>query len=62
MSNLYGKLGENIPDNLVSSTYPPCEVFHVSLRAGQGALKRGTVLARSAAAGDMVILGTAAAG
>lgn len=48
-------------DNLIVGTYPPVDEFTVSLAAGEGTLKRGTVLARSAADGSMKILGSAAA-
>jgi hypothetical protein len=44
------RLDENLGtvgfDNLIASMYPPAEVFHVELRAGQGLLGRGTLLAR----------------
>ncbi len=32
-------------DNLIAGMYPPPEVFHVELAAGQGLLERGTLLA-----------------
>lgn len=50
------------PDNLFNSNEPAADTFSVSLRAGQGKLARGTVLALSTGTGgksDMVILGTA---
>lgn len=44
-------------DNLINSPYPAADVFGVIVEAGQGKLKRGTVLARKEN-GKMVILGT----
>ena len=38
-------LGSVEYDNLIAGLYPPAEVFHVQLTAGQGCLKRGTLLA-----------------
>lgn len=32
-------------DNLINGLYPPAEVYHVQLAAGQGVLERGTLLA-----------------
>lgn len=34
-------------DNLIGSTNPPAEVFGVKLKAGQGVLARGSLLARN---------------
>ncbi len=48
-------------DNLIVDTYPPADVFTVTLSAGEGTLKRGTVLARSKADGTMSVLGSQAA-
>lgn len=43
------RLDENLgyvsPDNLINGIYPPTEVFSVQLKAGQGELQRGTLLA-----------------
>lgn len=41
-------------DNLINGTYPPAEVFSVQVAAGQGVLKRGTLLA--AAEGGMKMI------
>lgn len=44
-----GRLDETLEsvgyDNLIAGVYPPTEVFSVKLKAGQGVLKRGTILA-----------------
>ena len=62
------RLDENLGsvgfDNLINGLTPGAEVFHVQLAAGQGILKRGTLLAKSSgSAGDgkLVIFGTTAA-
>jgi len=39
------KIGEMTYDNLIASVYPEADVFTVTLKAGQGTLKRGTLLA-----------------
>ncbi len=52
MSRLDENLGAVGFDNLINGTYPPAEVFNVELKAGQGVLKRGTLLAK--AEGGMV--------
>ena len=61
------RLDENLGavgyDGLINQCFPTGDVFAVSLRAGQGNLTRGTVLALSsgtAGKGDMVLLGTEA--
>ena len=45
------RLDENLGavgfDNLFSGAFPPAEVFSVTLAAGQGVLKRGTLLAKT---------------
>jgi hypothetical protein len=60
-----GRLDKNIAefghDDLIVDVYPPADVFAVSLAAGEGLLKRGTLLARSQKDGSMSIFGTAAA-
>jgi len=58
-NELVRKIGDSPVDNLINSTFPPPQSTGVTLRAGQGVLKRGTVLALSSA-GDAVILGTTA--
>jgi len=61
-NDLIRPVGESPVDNLVNSTFPPPLTTGVKLRGGQGVLVRGTVLALSSVSGDMVALGTAAAG
>lgn len=48
-------------DNLIVDAYPPVDVFDVRLAAGEGTLKRGTLLARSKKDGSMSIFGETAA-
>ncbi|MBE7727021.1 MAG: head decoration protein [Enterocloster citroniae] len=44
-----GRLDETLEsvgyDNLIAGVYPPTEVFSVKLKAGQGVLERGSLLA-----------------
>lgn len=44
------------PDNLIAGINPSAEVFHVTLKGGQGELKRGTLLALNN--GKYEIIGT----
>ena len=60
-NDLVSKVGDSPVDNLVNSTFPPPLTTGVIVRAGQGKLQRGAVLALSSDSGEMVILGTAAA-
>jgi len=63
MSRLDENLGSVSFDNLINQNTPEADVFTVPLRAGQGIITRGTVLALSSGTGGddaMVILGTAA--
>lgn len=60
-NELVRKSGDSPVDNLVNSTVPPALTTGVLIRAGQGILQRGTVLALSSNGNDMVILGTAPA-
>ena len=53
------KIGEEVFENLFNQNFPPADPFAIQLRAGQGELLRGTVLALSSGE-DMVILGTEA--
>ena len=53
------KIGEEVFENLFNQNAPNADAFTIQLRAGQGKLVRGTVLALSSNE-DMVILGTAA--
>lgn len=43
--NLINKVGESGMDNLIAKTFPPVDAFGVTIPAGAGILKRGTVLA-----------------
>ena len=43
--NLCNKVGEIGQDNLIAKLFPPAEPFGVTIPAGAGVLKRGTVLA-----------------
>ena len=45
MSRLDETLGTVGSDNLIHAVYPPAEVFSVQLKAGQGILERGALLA-----------------
>lgn len=45
MARLDENMGAVGYDNLIHGLTPPAEVFHVQLAAGQGVLKRGTLLA-----------------
>lgn len=47
MARLDETIGSVGFDNLIHGTYPAAEVFTVQLAAGQGALKRGTLLAKT---------------
>lgn len=61
MSRLDKTIEEFGYDNLIVDMYPPTDVFTVSLAAGEGTLKRGTLLARSEKDGSMSIFGETAA-
>lgn len=43
--NLCNKVGEVGQDNLTAKLFPPAETFGVTIPAGTGIVKRGTVLA-----------------
>lgn len=45
MARLDETIGSVGYDNLIHGLYPGAEVFHVEVAAGQGVLKRGTLLA-----------------
>lgn len=63
MAAYYENLGACVPDNLIAGTDIPIVTASGTIRAGQNALKRGTVLAISTGTtgdGKLVILGTAA--
>jgi len=59
------KLNENLGgigyDGLIVANTPVADAFSVTLRKGQGVLKRGSVLAISSADRAMVLLGTSPA-
>lgn len=61
-NELVRKVGDSPVENLINSTVPPALTTGVLIRAGQGILARGTVLALSSEGDDMVILGTAPTG
>ena len=63
MAKYYENLGTCAPDNLIAGNDIPLVSESGTIRSGQGALKRGTVLAISTGTtgdGKLVILGTAA--
>lgn len=63
MTDLHGKIECPKYENLFAGIYPPADVAHRPVRAGQGVLERGSVLAfSSGTAGDkaLVLLGTEA--
>lgn len=60
MARLDENLGTVGFDNLINGLTPSAEVFHVQLAAGQGVLKRGTLLAT--ADGGMVKISSATTG
>lgn len=60
MARLDETIGSVGFDNLFNGLTPGAEVFHVQLAAGQGVLKRGTLLAK--ADGGMVMINTANTG
>ena len=57
-NDLVRKIGDSPVENLINSTVPPALTTGVLIRAGQGVLLRGTVLALSSDDEMMVILGT----
>ena len=60
MSRLDETIGAVSFDNLINSAYPAAEVFGVQVKAGQGVLQRGTLLAT--ADGGMVKISAATTG
>lgn len=60
MNRLDKTIGTAEFENLFNGAYPPADVFGVELAAGQGVLKRGTLLAT--ADGGMVKISTATTG
>lgn len=44
-TNLCNKVGTCAADNLIAKIHPAAEIFGVTIPAGSGVLKRGTVLA-----------------
>ena len=61
-NDLVRKVGESTVDNLINSTFPPPLTTGIIIRAGQGLLERGTVMALSSESDDFVVLGAAADG
>lgn len=51
--NLYERVGETAYDGLIVDNFPPADVFSVTVKSGEGALKRGSVLAITLADGKM---------
>jgi len=60
MRELMKKAGEIGQDNLIAGVFPPADVIGIKIAAGQGKLRRGTVLAESEA--GCVKLGTETTG
>lgn len=58
MSRLDKTIGSAGFDNLFNSAYPEGDVFGVELAAGQGILKRGTLLAKTDGGMVMISAGT----
>lgn len=54
------KVGEVGQDNLIAKLFPPAETFGIKVAGGEGALKRGTVMALSGT--DYVVLDAEATG
>lgn len=59
--SLVRKVGNVGQDNLIAKLFPPAETFGVKIAAGQGQLKRGTVLVPGED-GTYTMLATAATG
>ena len=55
--SLVRKAGSIGQDNLIAKLFPPAETFGVKVAAGQGVLRRGTVLALQAD-GNYIMLGS----
>lgn len=60
MRELMKKAGEIGQDNLIAGAFPPAEVTGIKIKAGEGQLSRGTVLAESD--GECVALSEATKG
>lgn len=58
MSELCRKVGECSVDNLIAKIHPAAETFGVTIPAGSGLLKRGTVLALNGNAYSVLASGT----
>lgn len=56
------KVGKLKYDNLVADNCPPANVFSITIAAGEGELKRGSVMALDIATGKMQILSTSSTG
>lgn len=59
MTELVQNLGSFVPDNLIVDGSVPILTKAVKLGAGQGALKRGTVLGKITTSGEYVIVNSA---
>lgn len=60
MEQMYAQTGEFTPDNLIASQEFPIAVEGVSLKSGQGVVKRGTVLGIITASGLAVAVNSTA--
>ena len=58
MSRLDKTIGTSGYDNLINSTDPGVECFHVTLKSGQGVLERGTLLATGSSGLEKISSGT----
>jgi hypothetical protein len=58
MTKFYDTVAKTEYDGLIASASPTASVFGVLIRAGEGEIKRGTILAFSDADEKYVILGT----
>ena len=53
---LYERVGETAYDGLLVDHFPPADVMSVTVKSGEGALKRGSVLAMDSTDGKMSFL------
>lgn len=51
-------LGHVSPDNLIADMYPPADVFSVNVKAGQGTLERGSLLALTGDSMELIAAAT----
>ena len=59
---LYERVGETAYDGLLVDHFPPADVMSVTVKSGEGALKRGSVLAMDSADGKMSFLAAESSG